>query len=193
MPRLKNLRIEEVSSVDRGAGKGVRVMLLKRHNERNSHMQTEEILKAAQSGNVSEPTMFAAMTVLARQYFPLAKSEAEAWVQFTEHNAIGKRMDAVRRTLPKGTFEERVGFVKTMAEYAKAGTIPRAVRAQPDDDREDDDDDADKAIDALAEQHRAKNPTMTKEQCVAHVIEHHPDGKRLYAESKRKHLAKNAA
>jgi hypothetical protein len=41
---------------------------------------------------------------------------------------------------------------------------------------------ADKAIDALAEQHRAKHPGLTHAQCVAHVITATEEGKRLYAE-----------
>ena len=44
---------------------------------------------------------------------------------------------------------------------------------------------AEDAIDALAEQHRAKHPGMTHAQCVEYVITATEEGKRLYAESKR--------
>src|SRR5262245_20690799 len=47
---------------------------------------------------------------------------------------------------------------------------------------------ADKAIEDLAKQHRAKHPGMTHAQCVAHVVTATEEGKRLLAESKLENL-----
>jgi hypothetical protein len=186
MPNLlRRLKLDSVDSVDKGAGGAhggtrTRVLIMKR----NENM--EDILKMAQSGKVSEPTLFAAMSVLARQCYP-AKSDAQAWVEFTEGNAIGKRLEAVRRSLPKASLDERFDFVKAMAK-------PHAHAEQPGDRADDDDDvDADKAIDELAEQHLAKNPKLkTHAAAVAHVIEHTEEGRAAYARSKVAHLRKNA-
>jgi hypothetical protein len=43
MPRLKNLKIDEVSSVDVGAGRGVRVLLMKSATKRNDDMDTSNL------------------------------------------------------------------------------------------------------------------------------------------------------
>ena len=47
---------------------------------------------------------------------------------------------------------------------------------------------ADKVIEVLAKQHRAKHPGMTHAQCVAHVVTATEEGKRLLAESKLENL-----
>ena len=47
MPRLlKDLQIFDVSSVDRGAGEGVKVLLLKRQRESDEMTQLEKVQKA---------------------------------------------------------------------------------------------------------------------------------------------------
>jgi hypothetical protein len=51
---------------------------------------------------------------------------------------------------------------------------------------------ADEAIDALAEQHRAKHVGMTHAQCVDYVITATEEGKRLFAESKHERLRRAA-
>jgi len=47
---------------------------------------------------------------------------------------------------------------------------------------------ADKAIEDLAKQHRAKHPGMTHAQCVDHVVTATEEGKQLLAESKLENL-----
>jgi hypothetical protein len=44
---LRNLRINEVSGVDKGAGRGVRIMLMKRDEPQETDMNTEAIAKIA--------------------------------------------------------------------------------------------------------------------------------------------------
>ncbi len=177
-----------IDSVD--AGVGTRVAFFK-----SQEFQMEDILKSldtpadqickrALAGEVPEPIMFAAMSKLAEQYFPLEKSRELAWVKFTEGCAIGKRMELIRHQLPRGTFEQR-------EDLAKALAVPHAERAQPQPD-DDNGEDPDEQLKALAEQHRKEHPELTHAQAVAAVLAT-PEGNEAYQRAKATHLRKNSA
>jgi hypothetical protein len=97
---LSNLDIEEVSSVDRGAGVGVRAVLLKRNHDQEEFtpMDNEDMLAARiakstadrQEGRISHAELAAQHQVVARKMFPDAKNAGVALTKFYD-SEIGKR------------------------------------------------------------------------------------------------------
>jgi hypothetical protein len=79
--RLRRLRIDEVSSVDSGAGYGVRVLLTKRHERKDHTMNTQQITdggalafanrvwKMADRGELSQFALGEAMQEIAKYFF----------------------------------------------------------------------------------------------------------------------------
>jgi hypothetical protein len=76
--RLKNLRVEEVSSVTRGAAYGARVLIRKREEGNNMHTQSrgsgalsfaKSVIDRANDGQLSQFALNTAMQEIARFYF----------------------------------------------------------------------------------------------------------------------------
>jgi hypothetical protein len=187
--RLINLDISEISSVDRGAGKGVRVMLMKR----NDHMQTadETIFKglsglqpvaiakrafeSVAAGEISEHRFAEIQKQLAVAMFPAAPNEGVALAKFLA-TAAGAETLRPRTGL---------GFAQNYELMKAEGNEPRAERAQPDGDN---DDDVDKdEVDAMAREHRKKHPELTHPQAVAAILAT-PQGTEAYRRDKAARL-----
>jgi hypothetical protein len=119
---LTNLDIQEISSVDRGAGVGVRALMLKRDGERkptmleqiNKHFSEanwptacEFVKTAAERGEMDSWTYGEFMQRAAMQAYPGEKNSGRAMARFLETD-IGKSMANVGVRLP------------TLAQVAKA-------------------------------------------------------------------------
>jgi len=111
--RLKNLQIDEVSTVDSGAGHGVRVVLAKR-NERKAPMPTIEQVRDA---NVSL----------------LRKSNAEPTLAPDHYEQLMKR-SAISNALE--VFRIKQEFSKGRAIDANSGSNPAAQAAAADEARD---------------------------------------------------------
>jgi hypothetical protein len=202
--QLKNLTISSVDSVDKGAGRGVEVLLLK-SAEGNEAMETTTIQKAFRDGNFhkamhdaiqlrksgrigsgayNELYKFAAQTA-----FPLAKS----W----EAPELYRQTPGGSRMFNEGLAQDIADLHRDTAR-ANASLVAKSRNpvAIADDNRPDDDDepddDPDDQLRKLGEAYRLAHPAakFTREQAVAHVMAHDPDGQRLAFESKRKQMAK---
>jgi hypothetical protein len=86
--RLKNLRIDDVSSVDKGAGHGVKVLLMKRDApvRRETMASIESISKALYKGIDAGTVGYSSMLQVAKQLSPGHESDA---VCFTKAYASG--------------------------------------------------------------------------------------------------------
>jgi hypothetical protein len=158
--RIKNLRIDEVSSVSAGAGHGVRVVLMKGDkNERIESMNTIEVAKgamtAARKGVISPLTYNSILRHVAVELHSDAKSENAALAKFLG-TTLGKSMLAAQLGLPT-----QLGH-----EIAKGSKQPRVSHDQPDglNDDEDGDDDRDAEQDflKLVAAHMGRNPGMKR-------------------------------
>ena len=183
--RLKNLQIDEVSVVDRGAGRGVDVLLMKRasaEQERETNMQNifkggavsymnvaKRAVEAAAAGEISEHAFGKVQRDLAASMFPLAKSEGAALAAFFE-TSVGKATLAQR---PRISAARNIELLKAEGRYPHGG-----------DDGEQDDGDATPragadnpfhaALSALADKLRQQpeHRTKTKEQAYDHLLTH---------------------
>jgi hypothetical protein len=204
MPRqLKNLRISEISSVDRGSGKGVRVTLLKSATQRNDDMAIEAtifkglsalapltVAKRAHAdvaaGEISDFRFAEIQKQLAILMFPNEASEGRALSKFFG-TIVGKAMLAPRPALSAA---QNYALMKLEAAH-----IPKPHLEQPDDD-DDDPDEATTALNAMAAEHRQRlfretGKRITHDAAVVHVIGS-DEGNALFQRSKAESLRKNA-
>lgn len=134
MPRvLKDITINEVSGVDRGAGEGVRVVLIKRHDQQHqeSEMTEAEIQKMIADGVAK------ASEVITKAATDAAKASADALAAANSEIAVLKMSgdekafcdkkgmdDAARKTFAAKTPEERKA---AMSKSADDGKLPAEV------------------------------------------------------------------
>ena len=187
--RLSNLSIDSVDSVDKGAGEGVRVVLMKRDSnivdQQESEMNTDTISKAARlpereliafakSGALTKSETYELIDRLAQEQRTRGETREIAITKYMTEDPCGRELYAAYRTLPV------------------AKTAPRIVAA--DAAKPAGDDDALTQLRALAEQFR-QTPAgkgMTREQAVAHVADT-PEGRPLLDASKNANLQKQFA
>ncbi len=191
--RLSNLSIDEVSSVDKSAGEGTTVVLMKRDTTDDSQetdMNTDAISKAAKlderalldfakSGSLDKPILYELINLRAQQQRQHGDSRQQAFVNFIERDPLGVDLYKIYR--------EARGAV------AKAG--PHVTAADPSPPhRGDEADDPLTKLRALAEQFRQTpaGKSMTKEQAFAHVAAT-PEGRPLFAASNAANLRKQFA
>lgn len=122
MPRqLKNLRIDEVSSVDRGAGEGVRVMLMKRHGvEADDHggvvidlAKLRVALGEATDGSVDTAKLAVAVDALRKSIASINSDDAVVDKAASINESLGQFYDHLGLTVHKQESE------MTPAEIAK--------------------------------------------------------------------------
>jgi hypothetical protein len=195
MPRqIKNLRIEEVSSVDRGAGKGVRVLLMKRATERNDEMNIEQVQKILGPVHLSKRAhTLVSNGQISEVKFAEMQQEIALQMFGAESRSVGEALNkyfscaAGQATLaPRPLLSAQQNWTLQKAE-AERDDVPHARLAQPDDD---DAIDADKALDEMAAEHRKNDPKLTHAQAVTAVLAT-PQGNEAYQRARSKHLAKN--
>ncbi len=115
--RLTNLKISEISSVDKGAGKGVRVLLRKRDNTERNIMQNfdpvtlaEQMVAKVEANEWSEYRLGLFEVELAKRMFPTA---AAPLVKF-ENTAPWKIIHASRSVQSldqRATLMKREGYI----------------------------------------------------------------------------------
>lgn len=136
--RLTNLRIDEVSVVDRGAGKGVRIVLRKSDHEGRNPMIENPVTVAkalhadVSNGKISEFTFACHQQEFAKAMFP-NDAPYVALAKFLESPAGLETL----RPREKQSAEENTSLMK--AEY----TRPKAKTAKPSTDEDGDGDPSD--------------------------------------------------
>ena len=203
--RLKKLRIDEVSSVNSGAGRGVNVVLLKSDNEGTSMNPIEtaihkldsnfisactSMVELAKRNEISAATFDKFIKHAAVAAFPLAKSEGSAMNSFFQ-TVRGKEMLAVHMRMP------------TAAEAAKMDEMGLAkigyVHKNDTDENPDPDPDPDAAsahlspayrqLAEMAQAHRGtpEGKGMSAAQAFAHLAVNDQKGRDLMAQDKAWH------
>jgi hypothetical protein len=128
---LKNLKIEEISSVTSAANPGAQVLLRKTHvpspPKSESNMSISPVMHVAKhafelvsKGEMSEFAYGELQQQLAKSMFPTAKNVGEAMSKFFSTH-VGQSMLAAR---PMQSIEQRVELMKS--EYGKADREPIA-------------------------------------------------------------------
>lgn len=187
--RLVNLDISEVSSVTVGAGKGVRVKLLKRHNERNA-MQTDIFKSGAVPVNIAKHA-FESVCAGEISEYRFGKIQQELAGLMGISLAEFFKTDAGLATLAP---RRALSPAQNLDLVAKEYNDPTPQRAQPGEEEDGDTDE----LDGMAREHRANwnkaNPgkrPMTHAEAVTAVL-HTPEGAAAYQRAKAAHLQKNA-
>jgi hypothetical protein len=130
--RLKRLRIDEISAVDVGAGRGVRIMLTKRHPAgftENRPMKTREIIKrAATVGDIDRDTLMVALQKRAVREHPEAATKEVAFARYVDANPgiIGLMKSAPpapQADPPRSSFE---ALARSAAAHNAAAGVPGA-------------------------------------------------------------------
>ena len=198
MPRLlKELSISEVSSVDRGAGHGVRIMLMKRDNPGETTMDV--IQKAQQMGErqmvefcktdaITKAQLGILIDDLAQAKRAGGESREQAFTKFITEDPLGRDLFKVHQS-SAGLDHHQVATVDAIAKAA-SGKAPPAKG---------DNSVAMDEIERLAQAHIKENPKqgLTIEQARTHVMTQTEKGKQLYAQArdgyqKRMHVAQYA-
>lgn len=202
--RLVNLDISEISSVDVGAGRGVRVMLMKaaNANRRIDHMQTDQtifkglsgmvplnIAKAAHAavaaGEMSEMRFSEVMKTLALSLFPDAPNEGVALAKLFE-TAVGKALLAPRTGL---SFAQNYELVK------REGNDPTPHRARPgeeDPPAEGTPEAAHEQLSEMARERMKKHPEQSFQQHYTAAMTDSEEGRQLARRVNGGSLQKNA-
>lgn len=139
MPRqLTNLRIDEVSSVDRGAGKGVRVLLMKRHAD----AQKAEAMPEDKQEVAHKALQLAVGSILADGGDTAAVVECfKQFHEFLSNTAPAEETAMTKEEISKLIAEELAKL------SAKDGPLPKKDKGKPAPDADGDDDgDAEKML-----------------------------------------------
>jgi hypothetical protein len=129
MPRiLRNLKITEISSVDKGAGDGVRIVLMKRYDERSDRWRRMFTKALRQGGNRPiTPDYDAGAEHLAN----ITKSRREPPMSRVEKlKAIAKRYGGVA-TIAKGMLTDNDAYGVTEFEFTEMMKAEAARRGVP--------------------------------------------------------------
>jgi hypothetical protein len=205
--RIKDLEIQEISSVRKGSSPGSRVLLLK-SAERDEAMETTTIMKAFRDGNFHKAMGDAVELRKSGRIGPGAYDELYKFAAQTAY-PLAKPWEAqeLYRQTPGGSRMFNEGLVADYADLQRstartnASLVAKSTKKkpvvvhddnQPPDDDAEPDEDPDDELRKLGEAYRLAHPAakFSKEQAVAHVMAHDPDGQRLAFESKRKQMSK---
>jgi hypothetical protein len=157
---LRNLRIDDVSSVDRGAGRGVRVLLTKRSEEEDQDMSTPETI--AKATTVTIETLAAELQ--AKHGMTWGEAVQKAIVS-PEVSRLVKAEKASKGLYDPGADRRRGGLPVRDARDAAELSV----------------EEANQHIQMAADAARKANPTMTREQAYAHAFEKAPEPLRARA------------
>jgi hypothetical protein len=125
MPRLiKDLQINDVSSVDRGAGHGVRVMLLKRHQGESKmdviskalNMRERELIEFAKTDQISKAELGLVIEDMAQARRERNQSREQAFAHFIQHDPLGCDLYKIFREAPGRDHHQQAAFEKFSKE-----------------------------------------------------------------------------
>jgi hypothetical protein len=204
--QIKNLTIDSVDSVSKGSGKDCRVLIMKSANERDEPMETTTIMKNFRDGNFHKSMSDAiALRKSGRigsgaydEIYKFAAQVAHPLAKPWEATELFRQTPIGSRMLTEGLAADIADLYRDTAK-AESSLVAKSTKkkpvAVPDDnqpDGDEPDDDPDEELKKLGEAYRLAHPAakFTREQAVAHVMAHDPDGQRLAFESKRKQMAK---
>jgi hypothetical protein len=107
MPRLlKELQIFDVSSVDRGAGEGVKVMLMKRDEgqeatmdviQKAQQMPERQMIAFCKTDAISKQQLFTLIDDLAQVKRERGESRAQSFTKFITGDPLGQRLFAIHQ------------------------------------------------------------------------------------------------
>ena len=194
--RLKNIRIDEVSSVDKGAGLGVEVVLLKNQQrseamsviEKAMRMSERELVQFAKTAGIDKPTLSQLIDDKAQALRKDGESREQAFVRYITTNPEGRDLYQIMRA-SAGMDHHQAAALK----LAKAAQRPGEETHPPGERLPGDDDDDDfpgnpyhAALMHLADKHieRSGNMKMSREQAFTHLAEHSDLGRKLMVRAK---------
>ena len=200
MPKLlKGLEIFSVDSVDKGAGEGCRVLLMKRDNTRRESQMVdvtegltetvkkssrEEILKVCATDEVSKPVLGQFIDHLAAAQRRDGESSQQAYARFVSEG-FGKRLLAIHQVSPGRDYWQQAAFEK----FTKRSAAPHADGGGgkshlPGDSEAD--------LEKLVDEYVQNHPKINRATAYGHVLRT-PAGKEAYNREKTARLRKSAA
>lgn len=161
MPKLiKGLRIFSVDSVNRGAGIGTEVKIIKHERGNEMTMTFSDISKAVRDEKIPFSDFIDAVD----------NEVVKSGLSLNQITA--KRDHPLNPYINERIYLERNGFAKAGIDVQGAGGLPPGAKA---DDDEDEDEDHAGALEALVTAHMSKNPGTTKSKAY-HAVMRTPKG-----------------
>ena len=125
--QLKNLRIDEVSSVDRGAGEGVNIVLMKRHGtyytpqptdiiEKAAAMREDELIEFAKSDKCTKVELSQLIDTMAESWRQRGESREVAYTKFITEDPVGRELFSAMQAAPGRDHFAEAAFLESISE-----------------------------------------------------------------------------
>jgi hypothetical protein len=190
--RLRNIRVDEISSVDKGAARGAEIVLLKNDRrepmslmEKVARMPERDLLAFAKSDAISKPELSQLIHDKAEALRKDGETREQAFVRYITSNPEGRDLYQIMKAA-------------SGPDHHQAAALQRHGDAGADD--EDDDNGIDGknpyhlALMHLADKHieRSGDLKMSRERAYAHIAQHSPVGQKLMVAAKEWDLSRAA-
>jgi hypothetical protein len=190
MNLLKDLQINDVSSVDVGAGRGVRVMLMKRDNPQElpmdaiakaQSMNDRQMIEFCKSDKITKVELGLLITDLAQAKRAAGESTQQADARFRTEDPLGRELHLAEKRAP-GLDHAQAAAVAAIKKLSAPTAAPTVGPS------------ADDQINALAERYRLAHSekNLTHAQAVAFIMTTQ-QGSALYQIARTAHLDRQIA
>ena len=143
--RLRNLRIDEISSVDKGAGLGVEVVLLK--NQRREAisviakamtMPERDLIPFAKTDGIDKPTLSQLIADKAEALRKDGETREQAFVRYITANSEGSALYQIMKAAPGPDHHQATAIAMLKAAQRPGEEHPPAESSPGEDDEGDD-------------------------------------------------------
>jgi hypothetical protein len=183
---IRDLKITSVDSVDRGAGRGVKVVFWKRHEEDPEMKifdQGDVLIAKAMQARTEDGVLSIAKSMpyredIERLQLELAERQrenetvAQAFATFVDRDPLGRQLNVIKSGLPFAPDALKFARLQKMADDEPRPAKPQRTAAMHE-------------LDKIVDEHHEKNPHLSREQSFAHVVTGTDRGRHLFAADKK--------